>query len=57
MKLFSKKGQISLEISLLILAVLASSVLVGYELLKANTSTNSLTAKSIKNTTMKGFAN
>jgi uncharacterized protein (UPF0333 family) len=57
MKLFSKKGQISLEMSLLILAVLVGSVLVGYELLKTNTSTNSLTVKSIKNTTMKGFAN
>ena len=40
MKLFSKKGQISLEMSLLILAVLIGSVLVGYELLKTNTSTN-----------------
>ena len=56
MKLFSKKGQISLEMSLLILAVLIGSVLVGYELLKTNTSTNSLSVRSIKNTTMKGFA-
>ena len=50
-------NQYLLEISLLILAVLAGSVVVGYELLKANTSTNSLSVKSIKNTTMKGFAN
>jgi uncharacterized protein (UPF0333 family) len=56
MKLFSKKGQISTEMSLLIFTALLGTMVVGYELLNSDIS-DSLKTNGIKNTTMKGFAN
>ena len=56
MKLFSKKGQISTEMSLLIFTALLDTMVVGYELLNSDIS-DSLKTNGIKNTTMKGFAN